>query len=80
MDKFISCEELSKQEKRKIDHAIWQTWGKQNPVRRSPKNSKSYNRKKSGIGSVIITKPVPGLYFPGSICYNSFKCKRRNTP
>ena len=46
MDKFISCEELSKQEKRKIDHAIWQTWGNQNPVRRSPKNSKSYSRKK----------------------------------
>lgn len=47
MEKFIPYEKLSKKEKRKIDHARRQTWGKLNPVTRKPVNSKAYNRRKS---------------------------------
>ena len=47
MEKFIPYEKLSKKEKRKIDQAKRQTWGKINPVTRKPENSKAYNRRKT---------------------------------
>ena len=52
MEKFIPYEKLSKKEKRKMDKTRRQTWGDLNPVTRKPENSKAYNRKKPGIGSV----------------------------
>lgn len=47
MEKFVPYEKLSKKEKRKMDLAKRQTWGKLNPVTRKPQNSKAYNRNKS---------------------------------
>ena len=44
MEKIIPYEKLSKKEKRKLDLAKRQTWGKRNPVTGKPKNSKAYNR------------------------------------
>lgn len=47
MDKFIPYEKLSKKEKRKLDLAKRQTWGKLNPITRKPARSNAYNRNKS---------------------------------
>lgn len=47
MEKFIPYEKLSKKEKRKLDLAKRQTWGKVNPVTRKPANSKAYNRRRA---------------------------------
>ena len=47
MEKFIPYEKLSKKEKRKLDQAKRQTWGELNPVTRTPKNSRAYDRKKA---------------------------------
>ncbi len=46
MNKYIPYEKLSKKEKRKLDAARRNTWGKLNPVTRKPENSNAYNRKK----------------------------------
>ena len=61
MEKFIPYEKLSKKEKRKLDQAKRQTWGKLNPVTRKPENSKAYNRNKARNWK--REQPIPGLYF-----------------
>lgn len=47
MNKMIPYEKLSKKEKKKRDALSRQGWGTCNPVTRSPKNSRAYNRKKT---------------------------------
>ena len=61
MEKFIPYEKLSKKEKRKLDQAKRQTWGKLNPVTRKPENSKAYNRNKARNWK--REQPIPGLNF-----------------
>ena len=63
MERFISYEKLSKKEKRKMDLAKRQTWGELNPVPGSLKTARHTAETKPGIGSVSITKPVPGFLF-----------------
>ena len=46
MENFIPWEKPSKNEKRKLDQARWQTWGGLKPATRKPINSKAYNRRK----------------------------------
>lgn len=47
MEKFIPYEKLSKKQKRKLDNLKRSTWGAQNPVTRTPENSRAYNRKRA---------------------------------
>ena len=47
MDKYIPREKLSKKARRKLDADRRGTWGAVNPVTRSVKNEKAYNRKKA---------------------------------
>ena len=59
MEKFIPYEKLSKKEKRKINQARRQTWGKLNPLTRKPENSKAYNRNKARNWK-RESEPIPG--------------------
>lgn len=47
MEKFIPYEKLSKKQKRQLDTQKRRTWGTQNPVTRTPQNSRAYNRKRA---------------------------------
>lgn len=47
MEKFIPYEKLSKKQKRQLDAQKRRTWGTQNPVTRTPQNSRAYNRKRA---------------------------------
>ena len=47
MDKYIPRGKLSKKARRKLDAERRGTWGQVNPVTRSAKNEKAYNRKKA---------------------------------
>ena len=62
MEKFIPYEKLSKKEKRKMDLAKRQTWGKLNPVTRKPDNSKAYNRRKSQDWKKELPNPAILLF------------------
>ena len=62
MEKFIPYEKLSKKEKRKMDLAKRQTWGKLNPVTRKPMNSKTYNRTRTQDWKKELPDLRPLLY------------------
>lgn len=62
MKKYIPFENLSKKEKRKVDVAKRNTWGKLNPVTRKPENSKAYNRSKARNWKREQHGPILGLF------------------
>ena len=66
MEKFIPYEKLSKKEKRKLDLAKRQTWGKLNPVTRKPENSKAYNRNKARNWKRDYHETSSGYFFAAS--------------
>ena len=67
MEKFIPYEKLSKKEKRKMDLAKRQTWGKLNPVTRKPENSKAYNRKRTQDWKKELPDLRPFIYLRASL-------------
>ena len=56
MDKYIPREKLSKKARRKLDADRRGTWGAVNPVTRSVKNEKAYNRKKAPQGDGLSSR------------------------
>ena len=47
MPKFIPYKKLSKRKRRELDNAQRATWGAINPVTRTVKNGKAYDRKRN---------------------------------
>ncbi len=47
MEKFIPYEKLSKKKRRELDKLKRGSWGGLNPVTRTPKNPKAYDRRKA---------------------------------
>ena len=47
MSKYVSLRKLSKKKQRELNARHRGSWGGLNPVTRSPRNPKAYNRKKA---------------------------------
>lgn len=63
MEKFIPYEKLSKKQKRQLDTQKRRTWGTQNPVTRTPQNSRAYNRKRAQSWKKDLPPLRPFLFF-----------------
>lgn len=73
MEKFIPYEKLSKKQKRQLDTQKRRTWGTQNPVTRTPQNSRVYNRKRAQSWKKDLPPLRPLFFF-------SFAKRSRHAP